>query len=256
MADFSLYGKTVRALGVRGMSRLLCDRLLSFNQVFILQTSLLSVSAPHPHRMQFSLSRVEEGDWTEILRQAHCVDTESRREIFARAMFFKNGFKNCYALRSKTGLIAHIQWVVFPEENDLIGTHYRGHFMPLDRGEIMIENAFTFPRFRGLGLYAYGTRGLMDLGRQQEYKKASSYVRSEKVASLNELIRLGFSFKRVVREYKVLGFTRRALGDRNSCPGGNAARQRNAFAGASPAGEEKEPERTVDKIRGCNDECR
>ena len=171
VADFSIYTQTVRYLGVRGMSELLLDRLFSFNNVFILQTSLSGVSAPNPHRMQFSISKMEEGDWDSILRQARSLDIESRREILARALFFRNDFRNCYALRSKTGSIAHIEWIVFPEENDSISAHYRHLFKPLDRYEVMIENAFTFPKFRGLGLYAYGTRHLLNLAGQLESKK-------------------------------------------------------------------------------------
>ncbi len=245
MADFSMYSQTVRALGFRGMSKLLLDRLFSLNKVFILQRSLLSAAAPNPHRMQFSISKIEEADWDDILREAHCLDIESRRENFARALHFRNDFTNCWAVRSKTGSIAHIQWIVFPEENDVIRAGYRHFFRPLERCEVMIENAFTFPKYRGLGLFSHATRHLLNLGRQLEYKKAVSYVRSENVASLNELIRLGFSFKRVVREYKFLGFTRRALEERRFGKDKKAADQLNLVAGAK-SGEEVKPEVAAD----------
>ncbi len=211
MADLPLYRETLRCLGMRGMSELLLDRLFSFNNVFILQKSLSTVAAPNPHRMQLSISKIEERDWDEILKRARCLDVESRREILARAFFFRNNFRNCFTVRSRTGLIAHIQWIVFPEENEVIGSCYGGLFKPLERYETMIENAFTFPRFRGLGLYTYATRHLLNLAGQLEYRKATVYVRSEKFASLNELIGMGFSIKRVVREYKFLGVTRRGL---------------------------------------------
>jgi hypothetical protein len=255
VADFDLYSQTLRSLGFRGVSKLFTNRLLSFNNVFILQKSLLSAAAQNPHRMQFTMSKVDDGDWDEILRQAHCEDTDSRREIFARALFFRNGFKNCYALRSKTGFLAHIQWLVLPEENDVISAHYRRLFLPLGRSEIMIENAFTFQRFRGLGLFAYATRHLLNLGRQQGYKLASTYVRSEKIASLNELIRLGFSFKRVVREYKFLGFTLRALDHRHSGRERVAVGQFDDSTGARAEGE-REPEKAVKRERGFEHELR
>lgn len=211
MADLPLYCETLRCLGMRGMSELLVDRFFSFNNVFILQKSLSTAVAPNPHRMQLSISKIDERDWDDILKQAQSLDVESRREILARAFFFRNDFRNCFAVRRGMGPIAHIQWIVFPEENDVIGSRYRGLFKPLERYETMIENAFTFPRFRGLGLYTYATRHLLNLAGELEYRKATAYVRAEKFGSLNELIAMGFSIKRVVREYKVLGVTRRGL---------------------------------------------
>ncbi len=211
MTDVHTYFRIVRELGVRGMADLLNDRLCSFNNVFILEKSLFSVAAPGAHRMQFSISEIEEADWEEILQEVHSMDIGAKREIFARALHFRNDFRHCYAIRSKTGSIAHIQWIVFPEENDVLSSRYPHFFKTLVPYEIMIENAFTFPRFRGLGLFSYATRYLLNLGREQGYKKATTYVRCEKLASLNELIRLGFSIKNVVREYRVLGVTRRRL---------------------------------------------
>lgn len=232
MTDVSTYSRIVRDLGVKGTAELLSDRLFSFNNVFILEKSLFSVAAPNAHRMQFSISGIEEADWEEILKDVHCMDIEGRREIFARTLHFRNDFKNCYALRSKTGSIAHIQWIVFPEENDVLGARYAHFFKPLAPYEIMIENAFTFPRFRGLGLFSYATRYLLNLGREREYKKATTYVRCEKLASLNELIRLGFSIRNVVREYKLLGITRRRLEEPRPGRDRGVAGRWNHFRGA------------------------
>ncbi|MGC8490560.1 MAG: hypothetical protein ACP5SH_02370 [Syntrophobacteraceae bacterium] len=219
MADFSMYRQTVRCLGFRGVSGILLDRLVSLNNFYILQKSLSSVAAPNPHRMQLPISKIEEKDWHEILEQAYCLDIVSRREILSRARFFRNDFRNCYGVRSKTGSIAHIQWIVFPEENDAISAHYRRHFKPLEPNEIMLENAFTFPRFRGIGLLRYATRHLLNLAGELGYKKATAYVLFENCASLNELIPLGFSIRKVVREYRFLGLTRRRLEERR--PGRN-----------------------------------
>jgi hypothetical protein len=196
------------------MSALVRDRLFSFNNVFVLEKSLSAAAFPNPHRLELSLCRVEQKEWDYILGRTHRMDKESIREIFARVLFFRNGFTNCYALKNKSGFLAHIQWIVFPEENHLIESCYAGFFKPLAPYEIMIENAFTMPEFRGLGLLGYATRHLLNLGGKLGYKKATSYVRCEKFASLNEMIRLGFSIKRVVPEYRLLGFTRRVLAER------------------------------------------
>lgn len=189
------------------------DRLFSFNNVFLLEKTLSPAPLPNPHRLKLSISAIEQKDWDYILERAHLMNKESLREIFARVLFFRNGFKNCYAVKNKSGSIAHIQWIVFPEENDLLKTFYSRFFKPLAPYEIMVENAFTMPEFRGLGLLGYATIHLLNLGGKLAYKKASSYVRCEKFVSLNELIRLGFNIKRVVPEYRLLGFTRRVLAE-------------------------------------------
>jgi len=43
------------------------------------------------------------------------------------------------------------------------------------------------------------------------YRRAVTYIRKEKIDSLNHFLRMGFTIKRIVREIKLLGYTWRTL---------------------------------------------
>ena len=77
--------------------------------------------------------------------------------------------------------------------------------------QVMIENVFTFPAFRGLGCFQSGTRQLLDLARARGCRSALCYVRKERVAALTDLVTMGFKITKLMPEYKILGKVWRVL---------------------------------------------
>ena len=138
------------------------------------------------------------------------LGADDKRELMSRILFFKNGLRNCYTTRVD-GEIANIHWLIFPSENDVIQSGYGSRFLPLSADEVMIENTFTFPAHRGHGLMPFSAWQLLNKAKALGYKRAVTYIRKDRIISLNHFLHLGFSIKRIVREYKILGFTRRAL---------------------------------------------
>ncbi len=93
----------------------------------------------------------------------------------------------------------------------IIQKHYRRRFLPLGSSEVMLENSFTFPAYRGRGLMPFATWQLLNKARELGYRRAVTYIRKEKIDPLNQFLRMGFSIKKIVREYKLLGYARRSL---------------------------------------------
>jgi len=128
-----------------------------------------------------------------------------------RIYFYLAGFKNCYVARDKHGRICYIQWIVYPDENEYLKRWFREDFYLLNENQVMIENAFTFPRYRGLGLLSSVTMDLLGKAEGRGYRSIVAHIRKDNFAPLNEFISLGFKIRNLVKEYKFLGLVRRTL---------------------------------------------
>ena len=133
---------------------------------------------------------------------------DDKRELLQRIHFYECGFKNCYAMDVDQSL-AYLQWIIYPSENEVIRANYSRLLLPLRENEVAIESAFTFPSFRGRGLMGNATWQLLQLAKNQGYRRAVTYVRKESLNSLNVLMSVGFTVTKLVRECKILGYSRR-----------------------------------------------
>ncbi|HHL34205.1 MAG TPA: hypothetical protein ENJ30_07565 [Desulfobulbaceae bacterium] len=139
------------------------------------------------------------------------MDAIERKEVVSRVLFYRSGFKNCYVAKTIENEIAYIQWLIYPSENSIIKKHFQKRFYLLEEFQVMIENAFTFPKFRGLGIMPVVTKELMKRARERGYKSAISYIRKDNIISLNEFMRLNFKITELLKEYKFLGVVKRNL---------------------------------------------
>jgi RimJ/RimL family protein N-acetyltransferase len=204
-----LQAKT-RGLTLIDWSFLLLKNLAVVNHYYIIYHDLRSLSASPPRKIgggDLQLLRTEELE--ELSNQLGVLTWQEKPELLTRLVFFRNGFTNCYTLRVD-GVIAYLHWIIYPGENEIIQKSYRRRFLPLRPNEVMIENAFTFPAYRGRGFLAFATAQLSKMAKDQGYKRVITYVRKDKIDALNGFMRLGFRIERIVREYKLLGNAWRA----------------------------------------------
>ncbi len=211
------YGKigkiveTVRCLGPRQFATLLLSMLFSVNHYYILGRNVAApLKDPLPHKPKEELSPINEDDIAWIKNNINSLEREDRKEILTRIFFYQSGFKNCYVMRNENG-IAYMQWIILPNENQVITSKYSGRFLPLRERQVMIENAFTFPSYRGRGYLPFATQQLMELGKNNGYTSAICYIKKNNIVSLNEFTKMGFKITKMVTEYKVLGRVRRTL---------------------------------------------
>ena len=198
-------------LGPKASVRLLGSRILSFNHYYVLKKNLVEpLHGTNPVRDTMKISPICEKDIGEILISLAGCPVAERRDVLAFLLFFQSGFKNCYVMR-RDGKVAYMQTLIFPTENGLIADKYSRKFYPLKDTQVMIENVFTFPPYRGLGCFQSGTRQLLELARCRGYRAALSYVRGDRVASLTELVTMGFKITKMIPEYKLFGAVWRGL---------------------------------------------
>ena len=199
------------SLKTKAFLRLLLDTLFSMNQYYILGRSLAPPLEYSFARMpKGDISPLTENDITYLRRNISLLNEEDRRELLARLFFYESGFTNCYVMRNGTD-IAYLQWIIFPSENRVISQKYSTKFNLLSDKQVMIENAFTFPNYRGRGYLPFGTQQLLELAKRNGYSSAICYIRTDRITSLNEFTKMGFKIVKMVDEYKLFGKAWRTL---------------------------------------------
>lgn len=195
----------VQGLGLGGLFHLMTTRVFKLDHYFLLGRNLtVPLECQQPLGNKILLAEVTRDDLAKIKDCLNSLDPEDKKEILSRLFFYRDGFRNCYVIKSGDE-IAHIQWIIFPSENEVIREKYSTRFCPLTSSQVVIENAFTFPRYRGRGYLQYGTARLLDLASSKGYKSAICYIRKDRLASLNEFTKMGFRFIRIMKEYKIMG---------------------------------------------------
>ena len=157
-----------------------------------------------------NLSIMSYKDLQIIKKSIKVLGPNDRKEILARIQFFEKGFQNCYVMKVKD-TIAYMQWLINPSENYLLEKYFKKIFYPLHNKQVMIENAFTYPKFRGYGYLPYVSQNLLDIAQEQGYKSVVGYIKINKIPSLNDFYKMGFKVTQLLRERKLLGSIYRNL---------------------------------------------
>ena len=189
----------------------LFKNLLFSDYYYILCVDLDSLRLPKASRLTYSIGIADKGDLESLVDRLGELEWNERKEIATRVFFAKAGFRHCYLGRAADGQPVYMQWLIYPDENEIIAKHFRSRFYPLKPNQIMLENAFTFPRFRGLGPLPSVSAELLTIARDQGYKTAVAYIQKNQLVSLNEFMNMNFKIRKIVREYKILGVTKRML---------------------------------------------
>ena len=113
-------------------------------------------------------------------------------EILRRISFHGRGFESCYMATTDTGEVCHMAWLLSASHNGLIASQYPPGTSKLKEDEALLENIFTFPRYRGKGVMTAVTAELANLAREQGFRRLVAYVDVENKTSLRAFHRAGF----------------------------------------------------------------
>lgn len=204
------YRLVTSSLGLRLPAAYALKRLAWVDHFYHLTAPLSRLRFPRLRGdLHFALATPE--DFAEIERSIPALDPESRRNLVTRVLFYRRGFSGCYLARSACGELAAMQWLVRPSENALLQAFQPRTFYPLCEGEIMSENVFIYPKFRGLGTFPTLKHHVLTLARDEGFRTCHTYVRTDNLASLNGLLALGFQLQRLLTSYTVAGRSWRTL---------------------------------------------
>jgi hypothetical protein len=214
MTESRIHLKTadyLRCLGLRSVGLILLKRIFFVHHVSVLKLNLKTFAPRSFERPPAgTLSPLTADDVRRLLSGVPALPEPDRRELMARIHFYGLGFTRVYGVKVD-GEIAYIQWLVTPEDNPVIRDRYRRVFFELKPGHVMLENVFTFPRYRGLGYLPFISQRLLIQAREEGFQTAVVYIREDKLSTLNEFVAMGFRFANQLRIIQAFGFVRRRL---------------------------------------------
>ncbi len=194
---------------IKGVIWFLKEWTFKKNYYFIIARKLDNLIFESKYKLNLDMKKANEDDLKKLVKNISALGFKEKRELILRIFFYDKGFKNCFVFRDKKGEIIHIQWLIFPEENNIIIKKYKNRFQPLSKNQVMLENAYTLPSHRGLGILRLATFELMNLAKEANYKNAIGYIRIDNIKSLNEFLNMGFKIIGIIPEYKFFGRIKR-----------------------------------------------
>jgi hypothetical protein len=118
------------------------------------------------------------------------------------------GVRELHVATAPDGSPAYCQWLVDESNQDLLHAHSPGRHPTLAPNEVLLEGAYTFTRFRGLGLMANGMWQLLAKARDAGARSAITYVGTDSVPALRGCARVGFAPDHVRDNLRRLSRTR------------------------------------------------
>jgi RimJ/RimL family protein N-acetyltransferase len=197
----------VRRGGAGTLFAQLLSGLYSTSTYVWLAKDLGPAETPVPSKVPFSLEPASPEAFQEVLAR---LDREKGRDVFEilrRASFYGRGFDACYFAVTGSGDVCHLGWLLSARHNSLLRSEYPSGTDELNEGEALVENIFTFPRYRGQGIMLSVLRQMEDLARSQGLRRMVAYVATTNTPSLTGFDRAGYKpyadEKEVRRFFKV-----------------------------------------------------
>ncbi len=126
-----------------------------------------------------------------------------------RKRLHEQGVRTLHVALDSDRTPVYVQWLITPSEKPVLDERDPGYWPPLRQDEVLLEFAYTFTPFRGLGVMADGMGQLLRVGEALGAKSAVTYVRWDNVPSLRGCAKVGFDLDHVKTVSMRLG-TRRS----------------------------------------------
>ncbi len=177
--------------GVGTLLRQFRERVYGNTTYVWLVKELRAGDAPPPY-IPYSLREAEPGAFRYLLDGINGEASRDAYEMLRRLSYHSRGFAPCYLAFTPEGEVCHFSWLLSARSNKLIRTNYPAGMRELKDDEVLQENSFTFPRFRGKGVMTAVTLALAEMARKQGFRRVLAYVDRHNVASLKAFRRAGF----------------------------------------------------------------
>ncbi len=155
----------------------------------------LAVPITHPSaKIPITVRHATDADIAILLpADTSAMDPADAREVFWRRGFIaKVGIEGCHvAVDGRDGSPAYMQWLFGPTRNDAIAKV--GGFAELAPDEALLENAYTPPTHRGLGIMSVAMALIAERAEALGARYVLTYVGTDNVASLKGCHRAGFA---------------------------------------------------------------
>ena len=187
------------------LRRRIYSRATHFGLEVYPHTDTVPVDAEPPIYLQ----KATQEDMEEALRLAKSEDRESIYELTQRKWFYEAGFRDCYIARTvANGELCYMQWLITPRYTQVASHGLIAKFLRLKEGDCLLENAFTFQKYRGRNIMPAVMAQLCEIARQDGFKRVITYVRQDNIAALKGCQKVGFKKFEEMHEINVMFFAK------------------------------------------------
>ncbi len=165
---------------------------------FVLRTDLGQLPDPLPTRTEVAMEPVDVADFTGFIDELELVTGSDRGALDDREKMRSAGIDRFYVSFSPSREPVYAQFVITPEQQEAMQAAFRRELFPkLEERQVLLEGAYTFTSFRGLGVMAEGMRQVLTRARDDGFDQALTTVDRDNVPSLRGCARVGFEPARV-----------------------------------------------------------
>jgi len=197
----------VRRGGLGVLSRQLLSRACSASTYVWLGKDIDPRRLPGDAKPAFPLRPASPEDFRKLLSRLNEQKGQDVFEVLRRVSFFERGFDACYIVDTDSGDCCHFGWLLSARHNGLIRSEYPPGTDPLKEDEALVENIFTFPRYRGKGVMRSVLQQMEDMAGKMGCRRIVAYVDMTNTPSLTGFDRAGYKpyadEKEVRRFFKV-----------------------------------------------------
>jgi RimJ/RimL family protein N-acetyltransferase len=152
----------------------------------------LAVTVENPTaRIPISVRPARRVDLDSILSGEGVTEAQEKQELNARRSFAEKVGGGAYvAIDERNGTPCYVQWLLGPQKNRVIGEI--GGFPMLAEGEALLEDAYTPPSHRGLGIMSAAMALIAERGTDLGARQVLTFVGMDNIASLKGCKKAGF----------------------------------------------------------------
>jgi hypothetical protein len=154
----------------------------------------MTVPFPAPEaKIPISLRLIRPDDVPKVLNMEEPgISPMERNHIASRLDMLEAGFATCFVAVTLDDEPCYIQWLITPEENDLLHREFDNQFPQLAEGEILLEGAFTPVAFRGQRIMPAAMAQLAEKAGQLGATRVLTFVGLPNIPSIKGCERAGF----------------------------------------------------------------
>lgn len=114
------------------------------------------------------------------------------RERPVRVAALEAGLSTCYVATTEENEICYMQWLIDSSQNELVARQFNGLCPTLNQNEMLLEWAYTFRKFRGLGIMGRAMAQISQKGAEAGARWLYTFVTVDNLASLRGCKNAGF----------------------------------------------------------------
>jgi hypothetical protein len=160
--------------------------------------------------VEYNLQEASKEDMDEAFRKVKTESKGSAQLLLNRRWLYECGCGKWFTARTiDTGELCFFQCVISPADNKLLDHGFKNWFPELKEGEMIMEAAYTFEKFRGTKVARSIMFDILDMYRSQGFKRMILYIDKDFEYLLKKSESTGFTKFEEVTLIRTLFFSKR-----------------------------------------------